>query len=323
MTKKELTQERLREILDYDPETGIFSRKSEVSEKLTQDRLKEVLQFDPHTGVFVWISKTGRKVSVGTEAGQTKLVGHGTYRYINIDGERYLAQRLAWLWCTGKWPRLVRFRDENSLNCAFDNLEDAGALITSSKTEAGYLYIRIDGSDHIAARLAWLYVYGKWPGLLRYRNGDKTNLRIANLRDSSVESLQPSDQERSDRRKAYYREQRDRVRDLEFQKKFGITLGQYREMLATQNGVCAICGNEESIKRNGKTRWLAVDHCHNSNKVRGLLCGACNPMIGYAKDRIEILEKAIGYLKEHQLDEPVAMYAMSEMNGPAASEGIH
>ena len=204
--KKEVTQERLHEVLDYDPATGIFSRKAEGSEPLTQERLKEVLHYDPLTGIFVWSVKTGRKVVIGTEAGQTKQTHAGNYRYINVDGTRYLAQRLAWFWTKGKWPRLIKFRDENSLNCAIDNLEDVGAMVAySSKTDAGYLYIRIDGSEYLAGRVAWFYVHGQWPGLLRFRDGNKENLRLSNFRDSTVETLQPSDQERSDQRKAYYR----------------------------------------------------------------------------------------------------------------------
>lgn len=302
-TKASLSHDRLREILDYDPETGVFRRKVRKSdlrkdETVTQERLREVLEYDPLTGLFIWTVKTARKTVVGSEAGVAKVVSSGIYRYIAIDGVRYLAHRLAWFWVRGEWPRLLKFKDGDSLNCAFDNLEDAGASLGTNKTGEGYVYIRVDDQEYPAARLAWFYVHGEWPGTLRFRDGNRENFRISNLRDSSAEPSYPiSDQERSDLRKSRYEQERDRSRDLAFQAKYGIDLAEYRRMEREQDGKCAICGKPEIIERNGKPRLLAVDHCHDTTKVRGLLCGKCNPMIGYADHSIEILTSAIAYLR--------------------------
>ncbi len=65
-------------------------------------------------------------------------------------------------------------------------------------------------------------------------------------------------------------------------RKFGITYERYVEMLATQGGGCAICRRAEfSIDgQSGKVRSLAIDHCHESGAVRGLLCSSCNRAIG-------------------------------------------
>ena len=63
---------------------------------------------------------------------------------------------------------------------------------------------------------------------------------------------------------------------------------------------CKICNNPEARVVNGKTSRLAVDHCHKTGKVRGLLCWACNTSIGRFKDSIEILESAISYIRESQ-----------------------
>lgn len=76
--------------------------------------------------------------------------------------------------------------------------------------------------------------------------------------------------------------------------KYGITLNQYRKMLLLQNNVCAICEKEEQIDG----RSLAVDHCHNTGKVRGLLCFKCNTMVGHIDKNEEILGKTITYLEE-------------------------
>lgn len=66
---------------------------------LTASRLREVLNYDPETGVFRW--KMRRKLRVGTIAGTDHIKG---YRSIVIDREFYLAHRLAWLYVHGEWP---------------------------------------------------------------------------------------------------------------------------------------------------------------------------------------------------------------------------
>jgi hypothetical protein len=76
--------------------------------------------------------------------------------------------------------------------------------------------------------------------------------------------------------------------------KYGITLEQYEEMLEAQGGVCKIC------KQPPGERLLAVDHCHNSLQVRGLLCGRCNTSL----ERIEIpgwVEAAQAYLRDSEI----------------------
>lgn len=79
--------------------------------------------------------------------------------------------------------------------------------------------------------------------------------------------------------------------------KFNITLEEYNELLEKQNGVCAICGGEEM---NRKNKVLAVDHCHETNIIRGLLCGHCNIGIGNLKDDVKLLKKAIKYLENYE-----------------------
>lgn len=73
---------------------------------------------------------------------------------------------------------------------------------------------------------------------------------------------------------------------------YGITVEQYDGMLEQQGGVCAIC--KEACPPG---RELAVDHCHSTGRVRGLLCTKCNPMLGFARDDIAVLEAAIAYLR--------------------------
>jgi hypothetical protein len=79
-------------------------------------------------------------------------------------------------------------------------------------------------------------------------------------------------------------------------KLYGITLGDYDQMVEKQNGKCAICESTEP-KSNGAR--FAVDHDHKTGKVRGLLCGSCNTGIGKLGDDIALLTSAIEYLKDH------------------------
>lgn len=78
--------------------------------------------------------------------------------------------------------------------------------------------------------------------------------------------------------------------------RYGITLKDYNDLLAEQKGACAICGRLDSGKSTNKA--FCVDHCHTTGKVRGLLCMPCNRSLGQFQDSIDILEKAVYYLKK-------------------------
>lgn len=81
-------------------------------------------------------------------------------------------------------------------------------------------------------------------------------------------------------------------RDGIIRRQYGITLAQYDTMLEAQDYKCVICGNEDEVEG----RRLAIDHCHTSGQVRGLLCGPCNRGLGLFYDKPELLENAIKYL---------------------------
>lgn len=83
------------------------------------------------------------------------------------------------------------------------------------------------------------------------------------------------------------------------QSKYGITLDNYQQMLIEQNNSCRICGTLTADKSNISRRF-AVDHCHTTGKVRGLLCIKCNAGIGMFNDNLDILISAVSYLQEHR-----------------------
>lgn len=83
------------------------------------------------------------------------------------------------------------------------------------------------------------------------------------------------------------------ARRRELKRKFNLTVEQYEDMLAAQGGVCAICR-----KPPNEGKRLAVDHCHKTNKVRGLLHGNCNRGVGLLGDDPVLLRAAAEYLEK-------------------------
>jgi hypothetical protein len=90
--------------------------------KLTVERLKEVIAYDPDTGVFTWRVSRGTRAKGSAAGSLSARMQHS----IMIDGVNYYANRLAWLYVTGEWPA-----DEiDHKNCVgndnrFDNLREA------------------------------------------------------------------------------------------------------------------------------------------------------------------------------------------------------
>lgn len=97
----------------------------------------------------------------------------------------------------------------------------------------------------------------------------------------------------------------DRARDTHLRREYGITLDEYEALLSDQGGVCAICGDPPYVpeadrpRRQGRpTRAiLAVDHDHDTGRVRGLLCIPCNRGLGFLRDNPKILRSAFEYLE--------------------------
>jgi hypothetical protein len=85
---------------------------------------------------------------------------------------------------------------------------------------------------------------------------------------------------------------------------YGISSHQYESMLAAQNSVCAICGEEEKAAhgRTGMPFNLSVDHDHSTGQIRGLLCQRCNRALGLLKDDAGVVRKAFEYLLHHRVD---------------------
>ena len=121
----------------------------------------------------------------------------------------------------------------------------------------------------------------------------------------SHESLM-ADPARLARKRAYAKARARRIREADplrpkadtIKHRYGITLADYEVLLVNQLGVCAICRLPESVL-SYKTKQpykLAVDHCHATGKIRGLLCQRCNKGLGLLKDSVRRVLRASRYL---------------------------
>jgi hypothetical protein len=91
--------------------------------------------------------------------------------------------------------------------------------------------------------------------------------------------------------KSYKERNKEKYRKIqktyELKTRYNLSYEEYEKMLEDQDGKCAICGNEEQ---------LHVDHCHDTERVRGLLCMPCNIGLGMFRDNKDNLIKASEYV---------------------------
>jgi len=82
-----------------------------------------------------------------------------------------------------------------------------------------------------------------------------------------------------------------RIKDrlISYKRKYNLSDEMAEQLVKDRTGVCKICG---------KIKPLVVDHCHSTGEVRGLICSACNSVLGYSKDNVNTLKQAIKYLKD-------------------------
>ena len=97
------------------------------------------------------------------------------------------------------------------------------------------------------------------------------------------------------RKISYYNKNKARYRDRMLRNIHGITELEYQAMLHGQGYRCAICDKPAEVGKN-----LAVDHCHLTGFIRGLLCTNCNQALGHFRDSTESLHKAITYIETNR-----------------------
>ena len=101
----------------------------------------------------------------------------------------------------------------------------------------------------------------------------------------------------NERRKAWRKanpekEKKQKRRD-HLKANYGLTEEVYEALWLSQDKKCAICGSDDPRAKKG---WQ-IDHCHSTDRIRGILCASCNLMLACARDNLDTLNKGIEYLK--------------------------
>lgn len=127
---------------------------------------------------------------------------------------------------------------------------------------------------------------------IRTRTGSPSGYCVECMDDYTREYI-ATENGRKRKRTAAYR-WKSSNRDYTLQRLYGMTSADYDQLLAVQGGSCAIC---RATEPGGQSGYFHIDHCHQSKKVRGLLCTRCNMGLGLFRDDSERLLAAVAYLK--------------------------
>ncbi len=100
--------------------------------------------------------------------------------------------------------------------------------------------------------------------------------------------------------KTYYQLNNEEIRKKLRLTRYGITVEEYEALYQKQRGKCAICKAAAGGVKHGKPILLSIDHDHETNTVRGLLCSKCNFAIGLMDDQPLRLRRAAAYLEKHR-----------------------
>lgn len=117
----------------------------------------------------------------------------------------------------------------------------------------------------------------------RAKNPDKTRAAFERYKANHPERVKHS-------RRIARRKRVTAIKDARLQKEYGLTLMEFKRMYKEQEGCCLICRKEHEETK------LAVDHCHKTGVLRGLLCHRCNMGLGYFGDDAQLLTSAVSYL---------------------------
>lgn len=90
---------------------------------------------------------------------------------------------------------------------------------------------------------------------------------------------------------------------------YGLSLAEFQEINAKQNGRCAICGSLPEEAKGHRSKRLYIDHCHETGVVRGLLCSRCNSAIGYFDHNPTLMTNAAQYVTGASSCQPIASSA--------------
>lgn len=229
------------------------------------------------------------------------------FRICSIEGcnERHVAKGL----CEKHYKRFLRHGSiENTRSNDWGKREkhpnygiwawlrrkDNGLLLCESWRNDFWVFVREVGikptKDHVLRRNDLKKLYE--PGNVKWEEKLISSNNINDLSPKEIQRLRSA---------AHRAKNVEYHRKADLKKNYGIGIAEYEEILKSQWGRCAICGKEETMihpnHNTGKPQRLAVDHCHNTGRIRGLLCSRCNIGIGKLNTP-DLLRKAAKYLEE-------------------------
>ena len=121
---------------------------------MTQEYLKSLLDYNPETGKFIWKVSKNNRVKSGSEAGAIDFYG---YRVIGIDKKDYKGHRLAWLWYYGKWPEdQIDHINHNPDDNRIKNLRE----VSNQENQKNQSVYRNNTSGHVG--VYWCKIRSRW-----------------------------------------------------------------------------------------------------------------------------------------------------------------
>jgi hypothetical protein len=333
-------------------------------EEITQERLREMLDYDPAFGVFTWKISPGPRTMAGTKAGK---VGPKNTTVIQIDGKYHYAHRLAWLYVNGSLPDgyviaengdFTDTRLDNLVEKSRGEIQRTGKLRSTNtsgargvtwdpqtqkwkaticrnyrriylglfvtKEEAAAAYEAATRSEHPAdigtlmpfkpmetrrSRLASYNTIRRDPKLVGWDTieefladmGEPPTAEHVLMRVRHSLPLGPGNAQWRLPWKTLHGGN-EAVKRTHHLGRYGLNDEDFRRMLAAQGGVCMLCRRPERQSFNGTAKQLSVDHDEVTKKVRDLLCMSCNTAIGSADENPWLLRTMADYLEWWKAD---------------------
>lgn len=162
--KTEQVVEEVKDLTRKEKKALYYKEARENRCAFSQDELKNLLNYDPETGDITWLVPRGGGFGLGDKAGYLIKGKKGGYLAILVKGARYRAHTLAWFYMTGEWvrkPLEVDHKDRNRSNNSWSNLRKATGAQNCTNTG-------LHGKNVSGVRgVSWDTRSGKWEARIR------------------------------------------------------------------------------------------------------------------------------------------------------------